>query len=182
MKAVWDTPSSDGACVYEVLSNYLERIKSYGPDKQIPYLTLDRELGVRVMKAYMWYRTWNWYATLCLVMVHVCMKYCQIILSEWSYGPDKQKVNWQIWPLTVNCDLGVRVNKAVHDTPSSDAACVYEVSSYYLERIKSYGPAKQKVHGQTNRIWHLTGTVNCDLDLHRIIRHIVNYMCTGADR
>jgi hypothetical protein len=27
MKAVRDTPSSDGACVYEVSLNYLERIK-----------------------------------------------------------------------------------------------------------------------------------------------------------
>jgi hypothetical protein len=34
MKVVLDTPSNDGACVNEVLSNYLERIKSYGPDKQ----------------------------------------------------------------------------------------------------------------------------------------------------
>jgi hypothetical protein len=34
MKAVCDTPSSDGACVYEVSSNYVERIKRYGPDKQ----------------------------------------------------------------------------------------------------------------------------------------------------
>jgi hypothetical protein len=45
MKAVRDNPTSDGACVYEVSSNYLERIKSYGPDKQIPYLTVD--LGTR---------------------------------------------------------------------------------------------------------------------------------------
>jgi hypothetical protein len=44
MKAVRDTPSSDGVCVYEVSSNYLVRIKSYGPDKQRPYLTFDREL------------------------------------------------------------------------------------------------------------------------------------------
>jgi hypothetical protein len=29
MKPVCDTPSSDGACVYEVSLNYLERIKSY---------------------------------------------------------------------------------------------------------------------------------------------------------
>jgi hypothetical protein len=34
MKAVRDTPSSAGACVYEVSSNYLERIKSYVTDKQ----------------------------------------------------------------------------------------------------------------------------------------------------
>jgi hypothetical protein len=51
MKAVCDTPSSDGACLYEVSSNYLERIISYGPDKQRPYLTFDRDLGVRVMKS-----------------------------------------------------------------------------------------------------------------------------------
>jgi hypothetical protein len=44
MKAVRDTPSSDGACVYEVSSKYLEPIKSYGPEKQIPYLTVDLEL------------------------------------------------------------------------------------------------------------------------------------------
>jgi hypothetical protein len=69
---------------YEVSSNYLERIKSYGPDKQIPYLTLNCDL-----------------------------------------------------------DLGVRVMKAVCDTPSSDGACMYEVSSNYLERIKSYGLDKQ---------------------------------------
>jgi hypothetical protein len=34
MKVACDTPSSDGACVYEVLSNYVERIKTYCPDKQ----------------------------------------------------------------------------------------------------------------------------------------------------
>jgi hypothetical protein len=51
LKAVRDTPSSVGACVYEVSSNYLVQIKSYGPDKQIPYLTVDLDLGVRVMKA-----------------------------------------------------------------------------------------------------------------------------------
>jgi hypothetical protein len=34
MKAVRDTPPSDGACLYEVASNYLERIKTYGLDKQ----------------------------------------------------------------------------------------------------------------------------------------------------
>jgi hypothetical protein len=34
MKAVRDTPYSDGACVYEVSSNYVERSKTYGPDKQ----------------------------------------------------------------------------------------------------------------------------------------------------
>jgi hypothetical protein len=44
MKVVRDTLSSDGACVNEVSSNYLERIKSYGMDKQIPYLTFDLEL------------------------------------------------------------------------------------------------------------------------------------------
>jgi hypothetical protein len=31
---VCDTPSSDGACVYKVSLNYLEWIKSYGPEKQ----------------------------------------------------------------------------------------------------------------------------------------------------
>jgi hypothetical protein len=40
MKAV----RSDSACVYEVSSNYLVRIKSYGLDKQRPYLTFDLEL------------------------------------------------------------------------------------------------------------------------------------------
>jgi hypothetical protein len=42
--------------------------------------------------------------------------------------------------------------KAVSDTPSSDGACVYEVSLNYLERIKSYGPEKQKVNGWTDSI------------------------------
>jgi hypothetical protein len=36
--------TSDGACAYEVSSKYLERIKSYGSDKQIPNLTFDFEL------------------------------------------------------------------------------------------------------------------------------------------
>jgi hypothetical protein len=44
----------------------------------------------------------------------------------------------------------VRVMKAVRDTPSSDGACVYEVSSNYVERIKRYGPDKQKVNRQTD--------------------------------
>jgi hypothetical protein len=49
--------------------------------------------------------------------------------------------------LTLNCDLdpGVRVMKVVRGTPSSDGACVYEVSSNYVERIKSDDPEKQKV-------------------------------------
>jgi hypothetical protein len=48
MKAVCDTPSCDGACVYKVSLNYLERIKCYGPEEQKvtdgPYLTLDLDL------------------------------------------------------------------------------------------------------------------------------------------
>jgi hypothetical protein len=42
--------------------------------------------------------------------------------------------------------------KPVRDTPSSDGACVYEVSLNFLERIKSYGPEEQKVNGWTDRI------------------------------
>jgi hypothetical protein len=63
-----------------------------------------------------------------------------------TYGPDKQKVT-VLWPLTLNCDLDleVRVMKAVRNTPSSDGACVYEVSSNYLERMRRYGPDKQNV-------------------------------------
>jgi hypothetical protein len=34
MTPVRDTPSSGGACVYEVSLTYLEWIKSYGPEKQ----------------------------------------------------------------------------------------------------------------------------------------------------
>jgi hypothetical protein len=45
-------------------------------------------------------------------------------------------------------DVGARVMKTVRDTPSSDSACVYEVSSNDLEQIKSYDPDKQKVNGQ----------------------------------
>jgi hypothetical protein len=44
----------------------------------------------------------------------------------------------------------VRVMKAVRDTPSSDGACVYEVSSNYVERSKTYGPDKQKVDARTH--------------------------------
>jgi hypothetical protein len=40
--------------------------------------------------------------------------------------------------------------KAVRNTPSSDGAWLYEVSLTYLERIKSYGPDKQKVNGLTD--------------------------------
>jgi hypothetical protein len=66
---------------------------------------------------------------------------------EWikSYSPDKQKVTIFDLLALSNCDLGARVMKAVCNTPSSDCACVYEVSSNYLEWIKSYGPDKQKV-------------------------------------
>jgi hypothetical protein len=49
MNVVRDTPSSDGALVYKVSSNYLERIKSYGPDKLIPHLTLNYDLDLRVI-------------------------------------------------------------------------------------------------------------------------------------
>jgi hypothetical protein len=45
MNPLRDTLSRDGACVYEVSLNYLEWIKSYGPEKQKgPYLTFDLEL------------------------------------------------------------------------------------------------------------------------------------------
>jgi hypothetical protein len=47
-------------------------------------------------------------------------------------------------------DLGVRVMQAVRNTPSSDGACVYEVLLSYLERIKSYGPDKQRVNRHTD--------------------------------
>jgi hypothetical protein len=85
MKAVRDTPSSDGACVC-VSSNYLERIKSYGPDKQISYFTFDHELdiGVFVMKA--------------LRETPSCDGACVYKVSSnyleriKRYGPDKQKV------------------------------------------------------------------------------------------
>jgi hypothetical protein len=72
-----------------------------------------------------------------------------------TYGPDKQKVT-VFWPLTVTCDidLEVRVMKAVRDTPSSDGACVYEVSSNYIERIKRYGPDKQIVK-QTDGVTYI---------------------------
>jgi hypothetical protein len=40
--------------------------------------------------------------------------------------------------------------KAVRDTLSSDGTCVYEVSSNYVDRIKRYGPDKQKVNGRTD--------------------------------
>jgi hypothetical protein len=55
--------------------------------------------------------------------------------------------------LTLNCDLDLEVTvmKAVRDTPSSDGACVYEVSSHYVERSKTYGPDKQKVNTRTDR-------------------------------
>jgi hypothetical protein len=36
--------------------------------------------------------------------------------------------------------------KAVRDTLSSDGAGVYEVSSNYLEGIKSYAPDKQRLY------------------------------------
>jgi hypothetical protein len=35
--------------------------------------------------------------------------------------------------------------KVVRDTPSSDGACVNEVSANDLQQIKCYGPDKQKV-------------------------------------
>jgi hypothetical protein len=45
----------------------------------------------------------------------------------------------------LNCDLDleVRVMKAVRDTPSSDGACVYEVSSNYIKRIKTHASDKK---------------------------------------
>jgi hypothetical protein len=54
--------------------------------------------------------------------------------------------------LTLNCDLDLEVSvmKAVRDTPSSDGACVYEVSSNYVERSKTYGPDKQNVDARTH--------------------------------
>jgi hypothetical protein len=69
--------NSDCACVYEVSSNCLERIKSYGPEKQVPYFTIDLELWPLTL-------VWGWWKRLVtsrLVMVHVCMKSHQIISS-----------------------------------------------------------------------------------------------------
>jgi hypothetical protein len=40
--------------------------------------------------------------------------------------------------------------KVVRDTPSSDGACVYEVSLNCHERIQIYGPEEQKVNGHTD--------------------------------
>jgi hypothetical protein len=91
MKAVRDTPSSNGACMCKVSSNYVERIKTYGPDKQ--KVTI----------------------------------FCPLILN-----------------CNLNLSLKVGVMKAVCDTLSSDDLCVYEVSSNYVKRIKTYGPDKQK--------------------------------------
>jgi hypothetical protein len=48
----------------------------------------------------------------------------------------------------------VRVKKAVRDTPSSVGACVFTVWSNYVERIKRYGPDKQKVNGWTDTRTH----------------------------
>jgi hypothetical protein len=42
------------------------------------------------------------------------------------------------------------LNKFDFDFDFSDGACVYEVSSNYVERIKRYGPDKQKVNGHTD--------------------------------
>jgi hypothetical protein len=75
-------------------------------------------------------------------MVHVCMKCRQTILSGYKVMARTSKDH--SLPLTVNCDLdlGVRVMKAARNTLSTDGASVYEVSSNYLEQIKSYGPDK----------------------------------------
>jgi hypothetical protein len=54
--------------------------------------------------------------------------------------------------------------KAIRGTPSSDGACVYEVSLNYRECIKSYGPDKQKVNGRTDR--------HTDNPRHTIIRPV----------
>jgi hypothetical protein len=104
---------------------------------------------------------WGWWkrnATLRLVMVHACMKYHQSILNGSKVMARTSK--YCIWPLTVNSGLGVRVMKAVRDTPSSDGACVYEVSSKYLEWIKSYGPDKHKV--TVFDLWPWTVTVTLE--------------------
>jgi hypothetical protein len=73
--------------VYEISSNYLERIKCYGPDKQIPYLTLncDLHLGVRVMTVV---RDTQCSDGACVY--EVSSNYLERIKC---YDPDKQKVN-----------------------------------------------------------------------------------------
>jgi hypothetical protein len=58
--------------------------------------------------------------------------------------------------------------KEVRNTPSSDGACVCEVSLNYLERIKSYGPDKQKVNGRTDTRTH----GRTDNPRHTIIRPV----------
>jgi hypothetical protein len=58
--------------------------------------------------------------------------------------------------------------KVVRDTPSSDGPCVYEVSSNYVERIKTYGPDKQKVNRRTDG--HTDGQT--DNPRHTIIRPV----------
>jgi hypothetical protein len=50
---------------------------------------------------------------------------------------------------------------------SSDGACVYEVSSNYLEHIKRYGADNQKVNGRTYNPRN-TIHVNCNTSRQRL--------------
>lgn len=54
-----------------------------------------------------------------------------------SYGnrPDKYLAQPKALTLIVDLDIGARVQKSVHDTPSSNDAEVFEVSLKYFERI-----------------------------------------------
>jgi hypothetical protein len=62
--------------------------------------------------------------------------------------------------------------KAVRDTPSSDGACVYEVSSNYVERSKTYGPDKQKVDDRPPARTHARPHARPHIKRHTIIRPV----------
>jgi hypothetical protein len=89
------------------------------------------------------------------------------VYKSWKFEhklPRKKAITFFVCDL----DLEVRVMKAARDTPSSDGACVYEVSSNYVERIKRYVPDKQKVNGHTDTQTHR----HTDNPRHTIIRPV----------
>jgi hypothetical protein len=98
MKAVCNTPSSDGAYVYEVSLNYLERFKSYGKSEKWTD-------GQTVFELWPWTVTmtleWGWWKR--LVMIHVSMKFRHIIFSgsEVTVRPRtiSKECNLYVWPL-----------------------------------------------------------------------------------
>ena len=85
---VWETPPYGHAPTYQISLTYLERQKSYVPDKKILFKNPLFDLEVKVPRRSLWYATHR------LMVMHPHTKYNWTIWKDKkSYGPDK--LRWE---------------------------------------------------------------------------------------